>query len=213
MRRLFPALVLVVVLVGATAPAARGVERMHEVYRGQSVRASFTTTDGNCIATIVNVFALASTIQWLPGTPYNDANLWVSVEQVNICNGQKLLFAPGYDRTVGISIDPSLNAATLQESVQVYNGNTSTWTLVEVDLAWSATGPPVRGGVSLQTTLGGGDVQYVIFEHDAETLQPATAAGSVMYNGVNLAAGETTAAEIVSTRRGDLFVAPHNDPD
>ncbi|MDP9410443.1 MAG: hypothetical protein M3Q71_20840 [Chloroflexota bacterium] len=212
MRRLFPALVLVVVLVGATAPAARGVERMHGVYRGQSVRASFTTTDGSCIATIVDVFALASTIQWLPGTPYNNANIWVSVTQVDTCTGQTLLFAPGYATTDGVSIDPSLNAARVQASLQVYNWNTDAWIPVEVDLAWAASGACAREGFH-EAESGGGDVQYVIFEHSAGTTQPATAAGSVMYEGVNLAAGETTAAEIVSTREGELFVAPHNDPD
>ncbi len=209
MRRLLPALVLVVVLATATTPAAQGVERWHGVYRGQSVRATFASSDGACLTTEVGVFALASTIQWLPGTPYNDANLWVYIEQLDACTGKETVRAYGYASGVGASIDPSLNAGTARASVQVYDWVSFSWMAVEVDLAWAATGARAREGFH---EAAQGD-RYVLFYHYSGTSQAATAAGSVVLGGTNLAAGGTTNAEILSTREGELFVAPHNDPD
>ena len=209
MRRLLPTLIMVLVLAAAAAPAAQGVERWHGVYRGKSVRATFAGTDGACLATEVGVFALASTIQWLPGTPYHDANLWIAVAQVDTCTGREVLRAYGYASGAAVAVHPSLRAGAARASLQVYDWVSFSWLPVEVDLAWAATGDPARERAQ---TVEHGD-RYVLFAHHAGTIQPATAAGGVTLGGANLAAAGTDVAEIVATRDGELFVAPHNDPD
>ena len=55
-------------------------------------------------------------------------------------------------------------------------------------------------------------VTYVAFYHATGTHQPATAFGRVTLDGVNLTPTATGNAELLATREGELFVAPHNEP-
>lgn len=211
MPRLLPALALVVALVvaiAAAAPSAHAVERQHGVYRGRSVDATFTSTDG-CLTTEVGVFGLANTIQWLPGTPYEDANLWVNVTQHDTCTGQRTLYAFGYASGASVSVKPSLGGAAVSATVEAYDWVSFSWITLGVDVVWEAVDGRVREGFH-ETEHGDG---YVAFYHSVGTYRPATASGSVLLQGTNLTPAATGDAAIASTQEGELFVAPHNDPD
>ena len=208
MRRLLPALALVLVLVAAAAPAVQGVERWHGVYRGRVAEAAFVTTDAAGRATEVGVFALASTVQWLPGTPYEDANLWVTVTRYD-AEGRRELYAFGYLSGAAVRVDRSLAAAAVRGRVQAYDWVSFSWVTLEVDLAWEATGERVREA-SREVAHGDG---YVAFSQQAGTVRAAAASGSVVLGGENLTPGAAREATLAATQEGELFVHPHNDPD
>jgi hypothetical protein len=213
LNRLLAALALAVVLAVAIAatPAAHAVDRAHGLYRGHSAAATFTSTDGACLTTEVFVFGLMSRIQWQPGTPYEDTNLWVQVTQDDTCTGQRTIYAFGYLSWAAVTVEPSLRAATVQGSVQAYDWVSFSWLTLDVDVTWAATGARVREG-SHEVVHGSDGVTYVAFYHSTGTHQPATAAGQVTLGGVNLTPTATGEAELLATREGELFVAPHNEP-
>ncbi|MDQ4099691.1 MAG: hypothetical protein M3121_04260 [Chloroflexota bacterium] len=206
MRRLVPLIALALAMV--TTPATQAVERAHGVYSGRSVTATFTGSI-DCLTTEVFVFGLANRIQWLPGTPYEDANLWRWVTQDDTCTGQRTFYGPGYLSGAAVTVEPSLRAASVQGSVQVYNWVNFSWVTLDVDLGWEAAGGRARES-SHETVHGSG---YVAFYHYSGTSQPAMAFGSVTLGEQNLTPMATGAAVITSTREGELFVAPHNEPD
>jgi hypothetical protein len=214
MRHLVPALTLALTaaFAGGVAapPAARAVERMHGLYRGHSAAATFTSTDdGGCLTTEVFVFGIMNRIQWLPGTPYEDTNLWVQVTQYDVCAEERTIYAFGYLSEAAVAVEPSLAAATVQGRVQAYDWVSFSWLTLDVDVAWVAAGARAREN-SHEATHGS---NYIVVYQYTGIQQPSTASGRVSLGGVNLTPAATRDAEILATRDGELVVAPHADPD
>jgi hypothetical protein len=118
-------------------------------FKGLGANASFSSLDG-CIRTNVDVFTAEAIIQTIPSKrePFSSVNLFIS--QFNECENVQLLAAEGVKDLAepDLQISSKLKWATLNTTVNVQDALTGHTFDVDVNLAWTESGPVIREHVN-----------------------------------------------------------------
>ena len=177
---------LVLAVAWGMAPSSMASSPGHvllENPRGPLVNASWSYTNG-CEDTqlFVNADNEIAHRVIVPGTWAGDAA--VSFWHQDTCDssqsfyGEKTSLQPGE-----LVVSNQLDSAILKTVIDVTDGNGNTFS-VNVDLAWTGTGPIVRDHSFSNILYGGG---CRIIDHWKGTGRTATASGTVAYGGTNYA--------------------------
>jgi hypothetical protein len=175
-------------------------------FRGESVSAFFTNTDG-CIETSVFVAAAKGVSQNSPepGSPVSQVGIFIS--QFDSCTSTLLVSAEGLSSVpeADFQVSQKLEQATLNTTVTVTNFASDPPASFDVfiDLAWTGIGPLSRQSNNSHFMTPPGCVINNRFHGTSRT---AEASGSVSDGTMNYTPQSSVEAFIMSANRGTLII-------
>jgi len=174
-------------------------------FKGQSADAFFSSTDpSGCIFTDVFLFASEQTFQNPPGPGIPSSGTGLFISQFDSCTGTQLLAADGFASLAGpdFQVNRTLNSATLNATVNVFDFVSGASFDVDVNLTWTGAGPLARqnGHFHFQSP---GCISNGSF---SGTFRSATASGSVSDGATNFTPAPSVFASIGSARSGSVTV-------
>jgi hypothetical protein len=152
-------------------------------FKGPSAIASFFNTSG-CINTDVFVIASEARTQDAPGKPNNLSFASVTIFQYDSCTDTVLLSAWGTTNplpTSALQISKTLDTGTLNTTVNLFDEVSVSNFDVQVDLAWTATGPLNREKFTTHVKTPG----CITNSHYQGKSRPAQAVGMVSDGLIN----------------------------
>jgi hypothetical protein len=200
--KLLVAFALFLVAFGQSTTAdAGGALVFHS--RGPTAIATFINTSG-CIYTETAVTATESQDRNEPGPGEHSSLAAVSISQFNTCTETPLYVAYG-DTPLSpgeFQISNTLDWATLNTTIPVFNEISGTTFDVSVNLTWTATGPITRqhGNEHLHTP------DCIVNSHAERDQRLAQATGTVVYGGTNFTPEPSVDAILISLKNGTVLI-------
>ena len=174
-------------------------------FRGESVSALFTSTDG-CIETTVFVAATEGVSQTAPapGSPVTEVALFIL--QYDLCTDTRLVSAEALTSVpeADFQVSKKLEQATLDTTVTVtdFAADPPASFDVFIDLTWTATGPLSRQGDNVNFNDHGCNIHNRFHG----TSRTAEASGSVSNGTINYTPQPSAQAFIVSANSGTMII-------
>ena len=184
--RVFTTLILALAIAGQTSSAHAG-GGLGFKFNGPSAVASFFGTSG-CINTDVFVIATEAKTQDAPGKPNLLSFASVTIFQYDSCTDTVLLHAWGTTNPLpksALQISKMLNAGTLNTTIHLFDEVSVSNFDVNVNLAWTATGPLNREKFTTHLKTPG----CITNSHYQGKSRPAQAVGSVSDGATNFTPG------------------------
>ena len=173
-------------------------------FKGPSAIASFFDASG-CINTDVFVIASEARTQDAPGKPNNLSFASVTIFQYDSCTDTVLLSAWGTTNPLpksALQISKTLDTGALNTTVNLFDEVSASNFDVQVDLAWTATGPLNREKFNTHLHTPGCTVN----SHYQGKSRPAQAAGSVSDGAINFTPGASIQGTSLSSVKSGTVV-------
>ena len=186
----------------AAGSLAKGDSALHFQLRELAADAFFATTDG-CIATDALVVGSQQAVKVGPGKPTRVPVALVFVSVFDLCAGQLLRDIFGETSNVEFTADRvKLSQARLQATVPATDFVTGAELDVEVDVAWTSFGEPSFQSSRNMIRQGG----LLIRELFKGPFRDATATGSVIVGGENIASEPALFGDVFRIKTGDFLL-------
>jgi hypothetical protein len=206
-----------VVLVFALALAAFGLPAsatlaQTEVHRfhGNLATAYFSESEGQCIATSVEVQVTEGKIAYESGPLTPVSQVYVTIFKYDLCNQTLLLYVSGVaslpDRA--FEADPQLDSAKLDATVNVCGGQPQACVDVSLHLTWTGMGDITRRNVESRSR----SPSCLVDLHLDDSRRRAAVSGSVSSQELSLSPAMTTIADLRIIHNGRLVSSGTNCP-
>lgn len=173
-------------------------------FKGPSLVASFLNISG-CISTDVFVIASEAMVQDAPGTPSALSFASATIYQYDTCTNTALLHAYGSTNPLpnsAFQVSKMLDTASLNTTINVFDEISGSSFDVDIDLAWTATGPLNRDRAKSHVKSPG----CIMNSNYLGKSRAAQASGTVSDGMVNFASGPSISATISSVRSGNVVI-------
>jgi hypothetical protein len=195
------------VLSLTSVPALAEVNKFQ--FRGNNVSAFFSKEDG-CIATFIDVSAFEniskSNTTTKPGAPISETRAFLSYSSFDFCNFTTIFSFFGETINPTLKINNSLQSATLNATVPVFDFTSGTTRTAVVNLAWQATSEPVRSNFSSSFQSS----NILSRSRSRSTSRDAQVTGDVTLDGKKLNEGLNSFGFIGSSSSGSLEIFKRN---
>jgi hypothetical protein len=201
----FAVLALAFTLAAFTATFTWAAQAQKERVTGPSAFAFFEDiTADECVLTLVNIEAFSRILHAPPGPPNSRSEVFVIIDQFNLCTGEQLVFAIG-NATLSDSdfeVSKKLESARLITTIEVSDSVSGSSFDVSIDVTWTATGQPVKQKLFVQTRSAD---FFQIFKSSG-TFADASASGTVSDGTTNfIQTADFVFAAIVDVTTGQVF--------
>jgi len=201
MKRVILPLVVALAVLLPTTPVLAATEVFHSSFKGQFVRAIFDSVDASgCIQTFVDVFAIDRKDK-VDGPPTVTSEAVVFIDVVDLCASTRLIsaFGSGFpDDFVMLSLD----SATLDTAIEMFDFVSGTTFTVDVDMTWTGVGDPSRTQDHSQVHSPG----FKLISRFDGTFRNATADGTVSDGTTNFTSDTAFAASLDFVKSGEISV-------
>ncbi len=185
------------------AQGAAQVDRL--LIQQKEAHATFQLIDpSGCIETDGLVIIGTTMVHQPPGSAIPvPLSVSVTLTKVNICTGDFLIEALGYDPDIPISIASDLSSASVHATFPVIDFVSNQVVNAVVDMTWTAAGGMQH---AVENTHDRSTPGFNIVSHFNGDVQPATVAGSILVGTTNFAVGTVIDAAIENGKSGDMTV-------
>jgi hypothetical protein len=192
------AIIASLTLLSLTAPAMAVTTEQFQ-FRGDSAFASFSQFDG-CISTFVNVDAFNNVSKSAPGAPSEEKGAFLSYSIFNFCTG---IGYSGFGSTkdVNLTINNSLQSASLSGNIPVFDFSTGTNKTATVNLNWTATGDASRS--KSQNSFQSPNFRSI--SRSVGTTREASVTGNVVLDGTDLTTNLSSFGSLNSSNNGSII--------
>lgn len=198
------AVVVMACLFGSfTTKASAETDVQQFSVRGETASAFFSSTDETgCVVTYVGVYASDQVVRIKPEPRTATSSVFVFVDSLDYCEWIYLSSIFGYQEIAAddFVVGKKLASARVKTTVNAYDYVSDTPVEVEITLDWSATDSASRTGSRSFYRAPG----FSVKSNFKGAFAPATANGSVVQGGVNLAPNSAEYADIADIDYGDM---------
>ena len=201
MKRVVLALLVALAVLLPTTPALAASDVFHTSFKGQFVRALFDRIDASgCIQTFVDVFAIDRKDK-IDGPPAVTSEAVVFIDVVDQCAPARLVSAIG-SAIPDDFVMQSLDSATLDTSIEMFDFVSGTTFTVDVSVTWTGVGDPSRTQDHSQTHSPG----FKLISRSDGTFRDSTAGGTVSDGTTNFTPNPAFAASLAEVKSGEVTV-------
>lgn len=195
---------VIVLVVGFAWPSGASTTVLQSRLKGAAAEAGFQTVDGSgCVVTAVSVQAQQVNQSKNTGIP-SGGTAFVTLSEFDQCTFTDLVEADGEASLPAraFTIDNKLNAASLVASVDVTDIFTSNTFTLDLNVAWTGTGPVDIQKSHDQEKSGG----FTVINNFHGASREATATGTVSQGGTTLINGDAVFAQMFNANEGSIQI-------
>lgn len=203
MRRNLCALALLS-LLAAVLPTAARAETTTSRFKGISAYASFVSIDPTgCIYTYTDVSVYES-VSRTSGTSTDYSAAYLYVSQYDNCQYTYLngFYGVAYLAPKDFDTRGGIRTARLVTTMDVTDYQTNTTLPVSIDLTWIAVGDIARGNSHYRTSYP----SYRVMSHQVGSSSAASAAGTIILGGANVAPQPSEYGSIYENQSGNVII-------